>query len=41
MKKAMRDKPFIGGFTAAEQGAISGYGIFNGNLMCLMVVFPK
>ncbi len=41
VRKAMRDTPLIGGFTAAEQGAIPGYGIFNGNLMSSMVVFPK
>ena len=41
VRKAMRDSPFIGGFTAAEQGTIPGYGIFNGNLMSSMVVFPK
>ena len=41
VRKAMRGSPFIGGFTAAEQGTIPGYGIFNGNLMSSMVVFPK
>jgi hypothetical protein len=41
VRTAMRSTPFIGGFTAAEQGAIPGYGILNGNLMSSMVVFPK
>ncbi len=38
--KTMDGKPFIGGFTAGEQGAIPGYGFFHGNLMSSMVVFP-
>jgi hypothetical protein len=41
VRKVVRDSPFIGGFTAAEQGTIPGYGIFNGNLMSSMVVFRK
>ncbi len=39
IQKAMKHKPFIGGFTAGEQGAIPGYGYFHGNLMSAMVVF--
>lgn len=40
IKNAMGGKPFIGGFTAGEQGTIPGYGFFHGNLMSSMVVFP-
>jgi hypothetical protein len=39
IQKAMKGKPFIGGFTAGEQGTIPGYGYFHGNLMSSMVVF--
>ena len=41
IKKAMAGKPFIGGFTAGEQGNIPGYGYFHGNLMSSMVVFSQ
>ena len=41
IRKAMGGKPFIGGFTAGEQGYIPGYGFFHGNLMSSMVVFSK
>jgi hypothetical protein len=41
IRKAMGGKPFIGGFTAGEQGNIPGYGFFHGNLMSSMVVFSK
>jgi len=41
IQKAMKDKPFIGGFTAGEQGNIPGYGYFHGNLMSSMVVFSQ
>ena len=37
----MGGKPFIGGFTAGEQGNIPGYGYFHGNLMSSMVVFSQ
>ncbi len=39
--KVMGGKPFIGGFTAGEQGNIPGYGYFHGNLMSSMVVFSQ
>ena len=39
--KKMRGKPYIGTFTAGEQGNISGYGIFMGNLSSAMAVFGK
>ena len=39
--EAMGGSPFIGGFTAGEQGNIPGYGYFHGTLMSSMVVFPK
>ncbi|MCP4344426.1 MAG: hypothetical protein GY795_02745 [Desulfobacterales bacterium] len=41
IKKVMKDKPFIGAFTGGEQGNISGYGFFEGNLMSSMVVFSE
>jgi len=41
IRKAMKGKPFIGGFTAGEQGNIPGYGYFHGNLMSSMVVFAQ
>jgi len=41
LRKAMAGKPFIGGFTAGEQGNIPGFGFFHGNLMSSMVVFSK
>lgn len=34
-------KPYIGTFTAGEQGNISGYGTFMGNLTSSMAVFSK
>lgn len=37
----MKGKPYIGTFTAGEQGNISGYGIFMGNLTSAMAVFGK
>ncbi len=37
----IREKPYIGTFTAGEQGNISGYGIFMGNLTSSMAVFSK
>ena len=37
----MGGRPFIGGFTAGEQGTIPGYGYFHGNLMSAMVVFAQ
>ena len=37
----MKDEPFIGTFTAGEQGNIKGYGIFMGNLTSSMAVFGK
>jgi hypothetical protein len=39
--KKMKGKPYIGTFTAGEQGNISGYGIFMGNLTSAMAVFGK
>ena len=41
IQKSMKDKPFIGAFTAGEQGSIPGYGFFHGNLMSSAVVFSK
>ena len=41
MKKEMNGKPFIGGFTAGEQGNIKGYGCFHGNLSSSMVIFGE
>jgi hypothetical protein len=41
IQKAMPGKPFIGGFTAGEQGNIPGYGYFHGNLMSTMVIFSE
>lgn len=41
MKKEMNGKPFIGGFTAGEQGNIKGYGLFHGNLSSSIVVFGE
>lgn len=41
IQKSMGGKPFIGGFTAGEQGNIPGYGYFHGNLMSSMVVFSE
>jgi hypothetical protein len=35
----MKGKPYIGTFTAGEQGNISSYGIFMGNLTSSMAVF--
>ena len=40
-KKEMDGKPFIGGFTAGEQGNIRGHGSFHGNLSSSMVVFSE
>ena len=37
----MGGQPFIGGFTAGEQGTIPGYGYFHGNLMSSMVIFAR
>jgi hypothetical protein len=39
--RKMKDKPYIGTFTAGEQGNIRGYGIFMGNLTSSMAVFSK
>ena len=39
--KKMKNKPYIGTFTAGEQGNISGYGIFMGNLTSSMAVFAE
>lgn len=39
--KKMKDKPYIGTFTAGEQGNIPGYGIFMGNLTSAMAVFGQ
>ena len=39
--KKMKGKPYIGTFTAGEQGNISCYGIFMGNLTSAMAVFAK
>lgn len=39
--KKMKKKPYIGTFTAGEQGNIRGYGIFMGNLTSSMAVFAK
>jgi len=41
IRDTMDGKPFIGGFTAGEQGNIPGYGFFHGNLMSSMVVFSE
>lgn len=41
IKMAMGGKPFIGGFTAGEQGNILDYGFFHGNLMSSMVIFSE
>ena len=40
-KKEMNGAPFIGGFTAGEQGNIAGHGSFHGNLSSAMVLFSK
>ncbi len=40
-KDEMNGRPFIGGFTAGEQGNIRGHGCFHGNLSSSMVVFSK
>ena len=37
----IKDMPYIGAFTAGEQGNIRGYGIFMGNLTSSMAVFGK
>ena len=37
--KKIKNKPYIGTFTAGEQGNIKGYGIFMGNLTSSMAVF--
>ena len=37
----IREKPYIGTFTAGEQGNIAGYGLFMGNLTSSMAVFSK
>jgi small ligand-binding sensory domain FIST len=37
----IRDQPYIGTFTAGEQGNIAGYGTFMGNLTSSMAVFSK
>ena len=39
--KKIYEKPYIGTFTAGEQGNISGYGLFMGNLTSSMAVFAK
>jgi hypothetical protein len=39
--KKMKGKPYIGTFTAGEQGNISGYGLFMGNLTSAMAVFGE
>jgi hypothetical protein len=41
IQKVMKGRPFIGGFTAGEQGNIPGYGYFHGNLMSAMVIFSQ
>lgn len=41
IRHALGGRPFIGGFTAGEQGTIAGYGYFHGNLMSSMVVFAQ
>ncbi len=41
IRSTMRGRPFIGGFTAGEQGNIPGYGVIHGNLMSSMVVFSE
>lgn len=41
ISKSMSGRPFIGGFTSAEQGHIPGFGFFHGNLMSSMVVFSE
>ena len=41
IREAIGERPFIGGFTAGEQGNIPGYGFFHGNLMSSTVVFAK
>jgi hypothetical protein len=37
--KKIKERPYIGTFTAGEQGNIKGYGIFMGNLTSSMAVF--
>ena len=37
----IREKPYIGTFTAGEQGNIIGYGTFMGNLTSSMAVFSE
>lgn len=37
----MNGMPFIGGFTAGEQGTIAGHGCFHGNLSSSLVVFAN
>jgi hypothetical protein len=39
--KKIKNKPYIGTFTAGEQGNIRGYGIFMGNLTSSMAVFGE
>jgi hypothetical protein len=39
IQRSMKGKPFIGAFTAGEQGNIPGYGFLHGNLMSSAVVF--
>jgi small ligand-binding sensory domain FIST len=39
--KKMKEKPYVGTFTAGEQGNIPGYGIFMGNLTSSMAVFAE
>ena len=41
INKSMKGRPFIGAFTAGEQGSIPGYGFFHGNLMSSGVVFSE
>lgn len=39
--KKMKGKPYIGTFSAGEQGNIAGYGIFMGNLTSAMALFGQ
>ncbi len=41
IKDVLGEKPFIGAFTAGEQGDIKDYGFFHGNLMSSMVIFSE
>ena len=41
IQQSMKQKPFIGAFTAGEQGNIPGFGFLHGNLMSSAVIFAE